>query len=695
MSDITQPNVASTWRSSEGTPSPLGVTWIAEENAYNFALYSHHAEAVTLLLYAEDDVVSPLFQYALDHLRQKSGHVWHCRISKDCVDAARYYAYRVSGAAPATAAEWHRFDSDKILLDPYATSVFFPTAFNRDAAARPGSTAGKAPLGYLCACESRFDWADDLRPVHESDAVVYELHVRQFTRNANSGVSDPERGTYHGIIEKIPYLKDLGITVVQLMPVLQNDPQEGSHWGYMPLNFFAPDQRYAVSGSLCGQHDEFKEMVLALHRADIEVVVDVVYNHTAEGDATGPVHSFRGIDNSTYYVMSRAQPGRYEDFAGTGNTFNCANRAVRRLALDSLRHWAHDMRVDGVRFDLASVFVRNSDGSINFEDPMLAGDVTADPGLTHLRLIAEPWDAAGIYQLGKSFPAHTWLQWNGRFRDDVRRFVRGETGLVPALMSRLYGSADLFPDDREHAYHPYQSVNYVAAHDGFTLYDLVAYNAKQNWINGHQNTDGPADDYSWNCGWEGDQGAPPEVIMLRKRQIKNFCTLLFLSNGIPMFRAGDEFMQTQMGNNNPYNQDNETTWLDWSRLTRFPDIYRFFKLAIAFRKAHPSLCRSRFWRDDVRWYGVGPLPDLSYESRSLAFHLDGCSQADRAMYVMINAYWEPLTFTIQATPRAKWARVIDTGAQSPDDFRDAGMEAVVASPVCEIGPRSIVVLLDA
>ena len=694
MSDIPDSNMPGAWTSREGAPSPLGVTWVEEEDAYNFALYSRYADSVTLLLYAEEDVTSPLLQYRLDHLRNKSGRVWHCRVPKSRVDAARYYAYTVSGPPPSGPGEWHRFDSEKILLDPYATSVFFPPGFDRKAAAAPGSTAGKAPLGYLCACESRFDWAGDRRLVHESDTVIYELHVRAFTTNPNSGVSDAGRGTYRGVIEKIPYLQDLGITVVELLPVLQNDPQEVSHWGYMPLNFFAPDQRYAGSARLCGQHDEFREMVRALHEADIEVIVDVVYNHTAEGDAAGPVHSFRGIDNSTYYMMSRATPGRYEDFSGTGNTFNCSNRAVRRLVLDSLRHWGHDMRVDGFRFDLASVFGRNSDGSVNFEDPMLAADVMSDPGLARLRLIAEPWDAAGIYQLGTSFPAQTWLQWNGRFRDDVRRFVRGEPGLVGALMSRLYGSADLFPDDREHAYHPYQSVNYVTSHDGFTLYDLVTYNEKRNWLNGHQNTDGTSDNYSWNCGWEGDQDVPADVMRLRKRQIKNFCTLLFLSNGTPMFRAGDEFMQTQGGNNNPYNQDNETTWLDWSRLRRHSDVYRFFKLAIAFRKAHPSLGRSRFWRDDVRWYGIGPLPDLSYESRSLAFHLDGRSQADRAMYVMINAYWEPLTFTIQATARSKWARVIDTGAQSPDDFLDAGMEAVVPSRVCEVGPRSIVVLLD-
>jgi glycogen operon protein len=671
---------------------PLGVTWVENEQAYNFALYSEHAEAVSLLLYSEDDSVEPLFSYAFDHLRNKSGRVWHCRIPKDAVLDARYYAYRVSGPSPSGPSRWYRFDAEKILLDPYATSVFFPPAYQREAAVGAGSNTGSAPLGFLCACESQFDWSGDRRPRHESEAIVYELHVRAFTRSAMSGVSENARGTYRGVIEKIPYLRDLGITAVELMPVLQNDPQEGSHWGYMPLNFFAPDQRYASSQPICGQHDEFREMVKALHGADIEVILDVVYNHTSEGDASGPTHSCRGIDNATYYLMSRSEPGRYEDFAGTGNTLNCANRAVRRMVLDSLRHWALDMRVDGFRFDLASIFIRNADGSINFDDPLLAGDIMSDPGLADLRLIAEPWDASGVYQLGRSFPAVTWQQWNGRFRDDVRRFMRGDPGLVPALMYRLYGSDDLFPDDRAHAYRPFQSVNYITCHDGFTLYDLVSYNTKRNWANGHQNSDGPADDHSWNCGWEGDDAVPASVMKLRKQQIKNFCTLLMLSNGTPMLRAGDEFIQTQGGNNNPYNQDNETTWLDWRRLHQHPDIHRFFKRAIAFRKAHPSLGRSRYWRDDVCWHGVGPMPDLSYHSRSLAFLLRGASQGDRDLYVMINAYWEPLTFTIQSGRPERWSRVIDTSRASPGDILDPDIGAPLTSPTCIVQPRSVVVL---
>jgi len=633
---VTSPETApSRWAGTEGLPFPLGPTRIEEEDAYNFALYSKHAQSVTLLLYTERDSVNPVLEYPFDYLKNKTGRIWHCRIPLVSMRGASYYAYRVEGPTPNGRFEWHWFDRDKILLDPYAKSVFFPPAFDLLAAARPGSNAGKAPLGVLTGARKRFDWQGDHRPRHEADTVIYELHVGGFTRNPNSGVRDGARGTFTGLVEKIPHLKDLGITVVELMPVFQYDPSDDNYWGYMPLNFFSPHHGYLSDDTVKAQHKEFQEMVKALHQADIEVVLDVVYNHTGEGDHTGPVYSYRGIDNSTYYLMADRPGAPYENFSGTGNTLNSANRYVRKMIMDSVRHWAHEMHVDGFRFDLASLFTRNPDGSVNSNDVPLLSDMASDPDLTHLRLIAEPWDAAGVYQLGRAFPGIMACQWNGRYRDDLRRFVKGDPGMAPALMRRLYGSSDLFPDDRLNAYHPHQSVNYATSHDGFTLYDLVAYNQKRNWPNGHGNTDGAEENYSWNCGWEGDEGAPPEVVKLRKQQIKNFCCLLLLSNGTPMFRAGDEFMHTQAGNNNPYNQDNETAWIDWSRLHANPDIFRFFKSMIAFRKAHPSLARSRFWREDVHWYGVGRDADLAYDSRSLAFALHGASQQDTDIYVMI------------------------------------------------------------
>lgn len=683
------------WTAREGTPFPLGVTWIEGEQAYNFALYSKHAERVTLLLYREDDVDTPALTHPFDHLTNKSGRVWHCRIPKRSMNGARYYAYSVAGPEPAGRFEWHRFDPEKVLLDPYARSVFFPAGFDRRAAMRPGPNAGKAPLGLIQACEPTFDWRGDRRPRHEWDTVIYELHIKGFTMNPNSGVSPDRRGTYAGVIEKIPYLKELGITAVELMPVFQYDPQEGNYWGYMPLSFFAPHHGYATTPSACAceQHNEFRAMVKALHAAGIEVILDVVYNHTGEGNHSGPVYSYKGIDNSTYYLISGRPEAPYENFSGTGNTLHCANHYVRKMILDSLRYWSNEMHVDGFRFDLASIFTRRADGTIDLDDPPIFGDIVADPHLAAARLIAEPWDAAGAYHLGRDFPGITWLQWNGRFRDDVRRFVRGDPGLVGALMTRLYGSDDLFQDDRLSAYHAYQSVNYVTSHDGFTLYDLVAYDRKHNQANGHGNTDGPSDNYSWNGGWEGDAGVPPEVVKLRKRQVKNFCCVLFLSNGTPMLRAGDEFMQTQGGNSNAYNQDNETSWLDWDRLEANGDVFRFFKRMIAFRKAHRSLGRSRFWRDDVRWYGVGPAVDMAHHSRSLAFYLDGASQQDVDLYVMINAYWEDRSFTVQEGQAGEWRRVVDTALDSPDDFREPGAEVPLTSAAYLVRGRSVVALI--
>jgi isoamylase len=676
------------WRAQEGSPSPLGVTWVEDQVAYNFALYSQYATAVTLLLYSEVDLSTPSYEYRLDPLANKSGRIWHCRLRKSAILDARYYGYQVVG--PTKPEQGQRFDPRKVLLDPYAKCVCFPTRFSREAASKPGSNAAKAPLG-LIPTEPRIDWAGDEAPAHTSDLVIYELHVRGFTRRDNSGVSLAHRGTFLGVVEKIPYLKDLGITAVELLPVMQQDPQEGSYWGYMPLNFFSPHHGYASADKPFDALSEFRMMVKALHAAGIEVLLDVVYNHTAEGGDAGPTYSYRGIDNTTYYLLEQDRR-HYRNDSGTGNTLNCSNPYVRKTILDSVRFWREEMHVDGFRFDLASIFTRNEDGSINLNDPPVIAEIGGAPELERLRLIAEAWDPA-TYQLGRSFPGISWLQWNGQFRDDVRAFVKGDPSMVPNLMSRLYGSCDLFPDDLMNAYRPYQSVNFITSHDGFCLYDLVSYNRKHNEANGHANTDGTDHNLSWNCGWEGDEDIPPSVMALRKQQIKNLCTLLFLSNGTPMLCAGDEFMNTQKGNNNPYNQDNEITWLDWHLLANNQDIFRFFKNMIAFRKTHPSISRSRFWRDDVRWYGATGQPDLSRDCHSLALFLSGAAQKDNDIYVMINAGWDPLTFVIQRGQLAEWHRVIDTSLPSPTDFCEPGTEVNLRGPDYVLSPRSIVVLI--
>jgi glycogen operon protein len=672
----------------EGTPSPLGVTWIDDEAAYNFALYSEFATYVALLLYSEPDLSIPTYEYVLDPLSNKTGRIWHCRVKANSIPRARYYAYCVDG--PRKLNEGHRFDNQKILLDPYAKCVCFPASFSRQAAREPGSNAGRAPLGLL-APQSSFDWPDHSVPFHTSDLVIYELHVRGFTRHATSGVTPSRRGTFMGIVEKIPYLKELGITAVELMPVTQQDPQEGSYWGYMPLSFFSPHHEYATEGKPLGALEEFRTMVKALHVAGIEVILDVVYNHTAEGDENGPIYSYRGIDNRTYYLLQKDR-SRYRDDSGTGNTLNCAHPYVRKMVLDSVRFWREQMHVDGLRFDLASIFTRNEDGTVNLHDPPVIAEISGAPELERIRLIAEAWDPAS-YQLGKSFPGISWLQWNGQFRDDVRAFVRGDPGMVPKLMTRLYGSCDLFPDDVANSYRPYQSVNFVTCHDGFSLYDLVSYNHKHNEINGHDNRDGMDNNLSWNCGWEGDDGLPLELLDLRKRQIKNFCCLLFLSNGTPMFSAGDEFMNSQKGNNNPYNQDNEISWLNWDLLNRNQEIFRFFKNMIAFRKSHPSIARSRYWREGVRWYGPNGAPDLSCDSHTLAFCLHGSSYHDADIYVMINGWWQELTFTVQEGQAHEWRPVIDTSKPNPDDFCTRGDQPNRRTCQYPVRNRSVVVLV--
>ncbi len=673
------------WERREGAPSPLGVTWVAEYQAFNFALYSRHATGVTLLLYAADDPVQPIHQVEFDRLANKTGRVWHCWVAGATVHDACYYAYRSAG--PDDPAAGHHFDPQKILLDPYAPEVYFPPDYSRQACARRGATDGRAPLGVLPTPRQTLLRPSGRRPRHTADAVIYELHVRGFTMRANSGVTPEHRGTFAGLIEKIPYLRDLGVTIVELLPVHQADPQEGSYWGYMTLNFFSPHRQYAAGDPL----EEFHRMVTAFHAADIEVWLDVVYNHTSEGGAGGPTYSFRGIDNRSYYLLG-SDGVTYVNDTGTGNTLRTGHAAVRGMILDSLRFWAGTMGVDGFRFDLASIFTRESDGTINQNNPSLIAEISLFGHNSDVRLVAEAWDIAS-YQLGRGFPGQTWLQWNGQFRDDVRSFVRGDRGLVPQLMRRLYGSDDLFPDTLEDAYRPYQSVNFITAHDGFCLYDLVSYNHKRNHVNGEHNADGSNDNRSWNCGWEGDTGAPEQVLTLRRRQIRNFCALLMLANGVPLIVAGDEFMQTQQGNNNPYNQDNELTWIDWSAMERNRDVHRFFRMMIAFRRAHPSIARSRFWRSDVQWFGQGARLDLGSEAAVLAYYLDGRALDDDDLYVMINGGADDAQFTVQVGQASEWQCVITTAASTPDDIVEVHNAPRLHTPDIIVAGRSLVVLV--
>jgi isoamylase len=667
-----------------GSPWPLGVQWVEAEDAFNFSLYSRHATGVSLLCYGEDQPAKPVFEFRFRHPVNKTGNVWHCRIPASALVAATLYAYRVDG--PWEPEQGRRFDPQKILLDPYAPSVFFPPAFSRDACAQAGPTDGRAPLGRLPQ-RATVAVPAETGPRHTGpDAIVYELHVKGFTARANSGVAPARRGTFAGLTEKIPYLQELGVTIVELLPVHQFDPQEGNYWGYMTLHFFSPHQSYAHDDPF----EEFRTMVRAFHAAAIEVWLDVVYNHTVEAGADGPTYSYRGVDNSSYYLLTPDRR-RYVDDTGCGNTMRTGHPSARVLVLASLRFWARTMGVDGFRFDLASIFSRAADGTINAHEASMVSEISLLGHVLNVRLVAEAWDIAS-YQLGRAFPGNDWPQWNGKFRDDVRGFVRGEPGKIGALMQRLYGSDDLFPDKIRGTCRPQQSINFVTAHDGFCLYDLVAYDRKHNGANGHGNADGADDNRSWNCGVEGDTDAPEPVLALRRQQAKNFCALLMLANGVPMIAAGDEFLNTQRGNNNPYNQDNEITWLDWARLAEHREVFRFFKLMIAFRKSHPSIGRPIFWREDVVWQGPGGPVDLGYESRCLAYTLRGASVGDDDLHVMINGHWEGHDFAVPGRQSSSWRRVVDTARSSPDDIVEPGVAPSVETATYPVRARSVVVL---
>jgi glycogen operon protein len=691
---VYEPAMATTVQ-DEGSPSPLGASYLPFEQAYNFALYSRFATAVKLLVFGPDDFVTPLASFTFDPLQHKTVRVWHMRVAQSDLKGALYYAYQVDGPPESNGRfERHAFNKDKILLDPYARAVFIPPAFDRTAASGQGSNAGKAPLGILPPTDP-IEADPHPRPrLRPNDLIIYELHVRGFTNHPTSGVSSAKRGTFAGLVDKIPYLKDLGVNALELLPVSFYDRTEPNYWGYQPLNFFAPHPDYSSDRKLFGPIHEFRAMVKALHEAGIEVLLDVVYNHTGEGNQQGPTFSFKGIDNSTYYIGSEDDQNPYTDFSGCGNTFQNDDRAARRLVIDSLRNWTTINGADGFRFDLASVFTRRRDESVDSDDPPIFGDFELDPAIRENHLIGEPWEgnfAHPNYLLGTPFPGFGWRLWNDKFRETVRAFVRGDGDKLKDLMTRLHGSTDVFPDNPYDARRPYQSINYISSHDGLTLYDLTAYNGGD----------------SWNCGPDdeanGEQKLTPEIMKTRQQQVKNLFALLMLSNGTPMFRAGDEFMQTQGGEGNPYNIDSEVSWLNWSRLETHRDVHRFVKLLIAFRKSHPSIGRSTFWREDIKWHGTGKDINWDPDSHWFSYILSGGDirkrdgSRDNDIYVMVNLFWEPLDFTIQEGVASDWRLAFDTSADSPQDIPDNVTELSSNPPLSSlkytVKPRSVAVFV--
>ncbi len=680
---------------SAGTSAPLGAT--PTKDGVNFSVYSKHATAVELLFFNHDDDPRPARVVRLDPAVNRTYHYWHLFVPS--VKAGQIYGYRVSG--PNEPEKGLRFDPGKVLLDPYGRAVVVPHGYTREAASRPGDNAGTA-MKSVVVDTAAYDWEGD-QPLkrHVSRTIVYEMHVAGFTKNPNSGVTQERRGTYAGLIEKIPYLQKLGVTAVELLPVHQFDmfacpPGKTNYWGYQPVSYFAPHQAYSSRRDPQGPVDEFRDMVKALHRAGIEMVLDVVFNHTAEGKHDGPMLCFKGFANDAYYILEKDKRF-YSDYTGCGNTLDASNPIVRRMIIDSLHYWVREMHVDGFRFDLASILTRDESGAPVANPPVL-WDIESSPVLAGTKLFAEAWDAAGLYQVG-SFVGDSWKEWNGRFRDDARSFFRGEDGSTPRFADRLVGSPEIFGhEDRE----PEQSVNFVTCHDGFTLNDLVSYDRKHNEANGEENRDGSDDNRSWNCGVEGP-ARDPEVEKLRNRQVKNLLTVTLLSVGMPMVLMGDEVRRSQGGNNNAYCQDNETSWFDWTLVEKHPDILRFETLLIERRRLRDvehekeRLTLNQMLRAaKCAWHGVKlNQPDWGDHSHSIAFTAE-LQKEGLLMHMIMNAYWEPLEFELPLLGGGKkWRRWIDTALNTPHDITPWRESPAIGGATYRAEPRSVVVLFSA
>jgi len=659
-----------------GSPLPMGVSRTPQ--GYNFALFSRHAEAVSLVFFRTNEE-EPVFELELDPYRNRTGEVWHVLI-KD-FDPRLRYGYRLQGPCDP-GGTGHFYQPDRIMLDPYAKALSggsdWGVAYRRRGR-RPDPLASfQRRCLYI---EDDFDWEGD-RPLNIplEESIIYEMHLRGYTCHPSSGVGNP--GTYRGVIEKIPYLKKLGITAVELLPVaefneLENtrvNPATGERlknfWGYSPLAFFAPKAAYAVNGRNGNQVREFKELVKALHAAGIEVILDVVYNHTAEGGADGPAISFRGIDNVIYYLLDPVTR-EYLNFSGCGNTVNCNHPWVRHVIMDCLRYWVMEMHVDGFRFDLASILGRGPEGEV-LADPPMVEKIAEDPILAHTKIIAEAWDAAGLYQVGSFSSHHRWAELNGRFRDDVRRFLCGQQNSVAPLATRIAGSSDLYGHNGRQ---PGNSINFITSHDGFTLADLVSYSRKHNQANGEDNRDGDNHNIAWNSGVEGPSD-DPAVVALRRRRVRTAAVILLLSQGVPMLLAGDEFGRSQQGNNNAYCQDNEISWLDWELAERNADLVNFFRGLIALRKKYRLFRRESFFaaepppgKAEITWQALVPgRQDWSAEARVLAFQLHG-GEGEPDFFVMLNSAPAARVFTVPPPPSGRrWRKLIDTAAAPPADL---------------------------
>ncbi|MDF5733233.1 MAG: glycogen debranching protein GlgX [Rhizonema sp. PD38] len=699
--DIHPTHTYGTFKLRRGRPFPFGTTLVP--GGVNFSIFSSHALSCTLVLFKKHER-EPMVEIPFPE-EFRIGNVFSMVVFNLDYENIEY-GYRMNGPYNPKQGQW--FDATKILLDPYARIIG-----GRDIWGETPDYSNTYQYRARLAFDD-FDWEDDQAlEISPEDLIIYEMHVRSFTCHPSSVVKHP--GTFAAIREKIPYLKELGINCVELMPIFEFDEFEHSrlnpvtgkmllnYWGYSTVGFFAPKAGYAATGKLGMQVDEFKALVKLLHKNGIEVILDVVFNHTAEGNEYGPTISFRGIDNQTYYMLT--SEGYYFNFSGCGNTLNCNNPIVRNMVLDCLRYWVAEYHIDGFRFDLASILGRDPWG-VPLANPPLLESLAFDPVLAKCKLIAEAWDAGGLYQVG-SFPAFgRWMEWNGKYRDAIRNFLKGNLGLVGEMAQRLQGSPDLYAwADRG----PTTSINFITCHDGFTMADLVSYNRKHNKANGENNQDGTNDNYSWNCGWEG-QCDDPQIKSLRQQQMKNAVAMLMVSQGIPMILMGDEVGRTQDGNNNTYCHDNELNWLDWSLLTSNGELFRFFKHCIAFRKVHPVLRNRYHFRNvdyvgsgytDITWHGTQAWnPDWSGHSRILAFMLCGKhakegTVTDNYIYVAMNMDLQGHWFEIPGLPKGmQWHVFANTSMIPPEDVWEPGTEPIlVEQRQFHLGIRSVTILV--
>ncbi|RYU62973.1 glycogen debranching enzyme GlgX [Methylolobus aquaticus] len=660
------------FRCSDGSPLPLGPS--LQSTAVNFSLFSRNATRVWLLLYETAEAREPCSIVQLDPRRNRTGDIWHIRV--EGVGRGLAYAFRVDG--PCAPEQGHRFAPERVLIDPYATALYAPPTWTFDEACGDRGQAQSQVRSLVTA--PQFDWEGD-RPLRLpwSETVIYETHVRGLTWHPSSRVNAP--GTYRGVIDKIPYFKELGITAIEFLPLQEFNPDEltrvnpisgerlTNYWGYSTIAFFAPHQGFGTRRYPGCQVDEFKEMVKALHQGGIEVLLDVVFNHTAEGDETGPTFSFRGLDNSIYYLLEDDKR-TYKNYSGCGNTVNCNHPVVINFILECLRYWVVEMHVDGFRFDLASILSRDRSGQLIPNPPLLEA-ISEDPILRQTKLIAEAWDAGGAYLVGR-FPGDGWSEWNGVYRDDVRRYWRGDQGMAGSFAQRLTGSADLYEHSGRSAVH---SINFVTCHDGFTLNDLVSYEQKHNWANGESNRDGCDANFSANYGVEGPTD-DPQIQRIRTRQMKNFLATLLLSRGVPMLLGGDEFCRTQRGNNNAYCQDSEVSWFDWRLVEQNRAMFEFTRGLLAFRARHPVVSRDEFYRpQDLSWFNAcGWMPEWHTDA-AIGCHFHCAMGGERQLCMLFNPTSHAVNFVLPHPPENDvWLKAIDTGATPPFDICAPGAE---------------------